>query len=44
VDALSPVQEYFGCSPDELIANLGDISAIERETQIFAQIGNEDSA
>jgi putative nucleotidyltransferase with HDIG domain len=44
VDALSPVQVYFGCSPDELIANLGDISAIERETQIFAQIGNEDSA
>ena len=43
VEALPPVlQEYFGGDLDELIANLGDISAIEREVQVFAQISNED--
>jgi hypothetical protein len=43
VDALPPLlQDYFGGDLDELIASLGDISAIEREVQVFAQISNED--
>jgi putative nucleotidyltransferase with HDIG domain len=42
-ESLPPLlQDYFGGDLDELIASLGDISAIEREVQVFAQISNED--